>query len=471
MRRYPQRRHGNIEQAIKNPLGVEKPGKLLVKFAVPSIIAMLVSALYNIVDQIFIGQSVGMLGNAATNVAFPLTTVCTAIALLLGIGGAANFNLSMGAREEKRASGFIGGSIVLLITCGVVLMLVVRIFLNPMMHAFGATPDVLEYALTYTGITSFGFPFLIFSTGASNLIRADGSPKFSMACVLVGAVINTILDPLFIFGFNMGMAGAALATILGQIVSALFAAYYLIFRFKTTRLRKDAFQVTWSKSRAIMGLGAAACFNQLAMMAVQIALNNVLTYYGALSVYGSEIPLAVVGIIMKVNMIFMSIIIGIAQGLQPISSFNYGAQKYGRVRETYRKAITAATIISICAFLAFQLFPRQIIGIFGAGSEEYFHFAERCFRIFLLFTFVNGIQPVTSNFFSSIGKATKGIWLSLTRQIIFLLPLVLILPVFLGIDGVMYAGPVADGMAALAAILLVTKEMKNMKQLEYLQAS
>ena len=205
-----------MEQAIKNPLGVEKPGKLLVKFAVPSIIAMLVSALYNIVDQIFIGQSVGMLGNAATNVAFPLTTVCTAIALLLGIGGAANFNLSMGAREEKRASGFIGGSIVLLITCGVVLMLVVRIFLNPMMHAFGATPDVLEYALTYTGITSFGFPFLIFSTGASNLIRADGSPKFSMACVLVGAVINTILDPLFIFGFNMGMAGAALATILGQ---------------------------------------------------------------------------------------------------------------------------------------------------------------------------------------------------------------------------------------------------------------
>ncbi|WP_066684100.1 MATE family efflux transporter [Christensenella intestinihominis] len=460
-----------MEQAMKNPLGVEKPGKLLVRFAVPSIIAMLVSALYNIVDQIFIGQSVGMLGNAATNVAFPLTTVCTAIALLLGIGGAANFNLSMGAREEKRASGFIGSAIFLLIACGVVLMIVVRCFLDPMMHAFGATPDVLEYALTYTGITSFGFPFLIFSTGASNLIRADGSPKFSMACVLVGAVVNTILDPLFIFGFHMGMAGAALATILGQIVSALLAAYYLIFRFKTIKLHKDAFRVTWKGSRAIMGLGAAACFNQLAMMVVQIALNNVLTYYGALSVYGSEIPLAVVGIIMKVNMIFMSVIIGIAQGLQPISSFNYGARQYGRVRETYRKAITAATIISVCAFLAFQLFPRQIIGIFGTGSEEYFHFAERCFRIFLMFTFVNGIQPVTSNFFSSIGKATKGIWLSLTRQIIFLLPLVLILPVFLGIDGVMYAGPVADGMAALVAILLVTKEIRSMRQLEHTQIS
>lgn len=460
-----------MEQTSSNPLGVEKPGKLLIKFAVPSIIAMLVSALYNIVDQIFIGQSVGMLGNAATNVAFPLTTVCTAIALLLGIGGAANFNLSMGAKKEKQAAGFAGCAIILLISCGIALMVVVRIFLDPMMHAFGATPDVLEYALTYTGITSLGFPFLIFSTGASNLIRADGSPKFSMACVLTGAVINTILDPLFIFGFGMGIAGAAWATILGQIASAVLAAYYLTVRFKTVRLQKSAFRATWKKSRAIMGLGAAACFNQLAMMVVQIALNNVLTYYGALSVYGSEIPLAVVGIIMKVNMIFMSIIIGIAQGLQPISSFNYGAEKYGRVRETYRKAITAATIISICAFLAFQLFPRQIISIFGSGSEEYFYFAERCFRIFLLFTFVNGIQPVTSNFFSSIGKATKGIWLSLTRQIIFLLPLVLILPIFLGIDGVMYAGPVADGIAALVAVLFVSKEMRAMKRLEQAKAS
>lgn len=449
-----------------NPLGVEKPGKLLIKFAVPSIIAMLVSALYNIVDQIFIGQSVGMLGNAATNVAFPLTTVCTAIALLLGIGGAANFNLSMGAKKEKQAAGFIGCAILLLVLCGTVLMAVVRIFLNPMMHAFGATPDVLEYALIYTGITSFGFPFLIFSTGASNLIRADGSPKFSMLCVLTGAIINTILDPVFIFGLNMGIAGAAWATIIGQIASAFLAAYYLITRFKTVRLTKPAFRITAKKSRAIAGLGAAACFNQLAMMAVQITFNNVLTYYGALSVYGSEIPLAVVGIIIKVNMIYMSVIIGISQGLQPISSFNYGAKKYARVRETYRKAAIAATLISFCAFLAFQLFPRQIIGIFGSGSEEYFHFAERCFRIFLLFTFLNGIQPVTSNFFSSIGKATRGIWLSLTRQIIFLLPLILILPMFWGIDGVMYAGPVADGAAALVAFLLVSKEMKNMKKLE-----
>lgn len=455
-----------MEQTLKNPLGTEKIGKLLTKFAVPSIIAMLVSALYNIVDQIFIGQSVGMLGNAATNVAFPLTTICVAIALLFGIGGAANFNLSMGADKPKRAASFIGSSIILLIACGVILTIVVRLFLTPMMNAFGATPDVLDYAVEYTAITSLGFPFLIFSTGASNLIRADGSPKFSMACVLVGAVINTILDPTFIFGFNMGIAGAAWATVIGQVVSAIMAAGYLLFRFRTIKLSKDIMRVTWKGSREIMGLGASASFNQLAMMVVQIVLNNVLTYYGALSIYGSEIPLAVVGIIMKVNMIYMSVIIGIAQGLQPISSFNYGAQNYGRVRETYKKAVIAATIISVVAFLAFQLFPREIIGIFGSGSEEYFHFAERCFRIFLLLTFLNGLQPVSANFFSSIGKATRGIWLSLTRQIIFLLPLILLLPSLLGIDGVMYAGPVADGMAALVAVLLVSHEMKLLKQME-----
>ena len=247
-------------------------------------------------------------------------------------------------------------------------MVVVRIFLDPMMHAFGATPDVLEYALTYTGITSLGFPFLIFSTGASNLIRADGSPN-SMACVLTGAVINTILDPLFIFGFGMGIAGAAWATILGQIASAVLAAYYLTVRFKTVRLQKSAFRATWKKSRAIMGLGAAACFNQLAMMVVQIALNNVLTYYGALSVYGSEIPLAVVGIIMKVNMIFMSIIIGIAQGLQPISSFNYGAEKiWPRTRDIPQSDYRCHYYLYLCI---------PCVSAFPAPDHQHLRFRQR----------------------------------------------------------------------------------------------
>ncbi|MEA4854562.1 MAG: MATE family efflux transporter [Christensenella sp.] len=456
-----------MEQTIAaNPLGVEKVSKLLAKFAIPSIIAMLVSALYNIVDQIFIGQSVGILGNAATNVAFPLTTICTALALLMGLGGASNFNLSLGAGNKKKAAQFVGNSITMLLIAGISLCIIVQIFLQPMMIAFGATSDVLGYALSYTGITSFGFPFLIFATGATNLIRADGNPKYSMLCVLTGAIINTILDPLFIFRFGWGIQGAASATIIGQIVSASMAAFYLVRRYHSVSLSKDAFRPRAANCRAIVALGAAGCFNQLAMMVVQITMNNVMTKYGAVSIYGSEIPLAVSGIIAKVNMIFMAIIIGIAQGVQPISSFNYGAKNYRRVREVYLRAITIATIIAFGAFFCFQFFPRQIIGIFGSGTEEYYHFAERFFRIFLMLTFINGLQPVTSNFFTSIGKAIKGIWLSLTRQIIALLPLILIFPIFFGIDGVMYAGPIADGAAALLSIILVSRELKGMKKLE-----
>lgn len=446
----------------ENPLGTQPINPLLARFAIPSIIAMLVSALYNIVDQFFIGRSVGILGNAATNVAFPLTITCTAVSLMCGIGGAANFNLSMGRGKREDAARFAGNAIFLLFSIGLVLCLVVRLFLSPMMVLFGATPDVLDYSLTYTGITSLGFPFLILATGGSNLVRADGSPRFSMVCTLAGAVINTILDPLFIFTFDMGMAGAALATIIGQIVSGLLVIGYLC-RFKTVTLNLKSLIPSMTHCRQILSLGMAPCFNQLAMMIVQIVMNNILRHYGAQSSYGSEIPLACAGIITKVNMIFFSLVIGLSQGLQPIVSFNYGAGKYGRVREAYLKAAMIATTISTCSFLCFQFFPRQIIQIFGSGSEEYYHFAEQYFRIFLFFTFLNGIQPITANFFTSIGKAKKGIFISLTRQIIFLLPLIIILPMFLGIDGVMYSAPVADLTAAVLAVVFMTKELKQMK--------
>lgn len=448
-----------------NPLGCTPINPLLARFAIPSIIAMLVSALYNIVDQFFIGRSVGMLGNAATNVAFPLTITCTAVSLMCGIGGASNFNLSMGRGERDEARRYAGNAIFMLFTIGVILCLVVRLFLSPLMVLFGATPEVLDYSLTYTGITSLGFPFLILATGGSNLIRADGSPRYSMICTLTGAILNTFLDPLFIFVFHMGMAGAALATIMGQIVSGLMVIGYLM-RFKTVDLTLSALLPIPSHIKAIAALGMASFFNQMAMMVIQIVMNNTLRYYGAQSHYGSEIPLACAGIITKVNMIFFSLVIGLSQGLQPIVSFNYGAKKYGRVREAYLKAACIATAISTFAFLCFQLIPRQIIGIFGSGSEEYFHFAEQYFRIFLFFTFLNGIQPITANFFTSIGKATKGIFISLTRQIIFLLPLIVILPMLFGIEGVMYSAPVADLMAAVLAVLFVVRELRSMKKLQ-----
>ena len=449
----------------ENPLGSEPVSSLLRRFAIPSVIAMLVSALYNMVDQLFIGHSIGVLGNAATNVAFPLSMVCTSIGLLCGIGGAANFNLCMGRREPEHAKSYVVSAISMLAILGVILCVAVQLFLRPMMLLFGATPDVIDYACTYTRITSIGFPFLIVTIGGSNLIRADGSPKFSMLCNLVGAIVNTILDPLFIFVFHMGMAGAALATITGQILSFALVVFYLR-GFKTLPLSLSDLKPNMACWARIAALGATPAFNQVAMMVVQIVMNNTLTYYGSNSVYGSDIPLACAGIISKVNMLFFSFVIGISQGLQPIVSFNFGAQKYDRVKDAYKKAVFAATAISIVAFLCFQFFPRQIIGIFGSGSKEYLHFAERYFRIFLFFTFLNGIQPVSSNFFTSIGAPKKGIFLSLTRQIIFLLPLLLIFPYFFGIDGVMYTAPIADLAAASVSIVMVVREFKIMAKLQ-----
>ena len=452
-------------KSSENPLGSEPVSTLLRRFAVPSVIAMLVSALYNMVDQLFIGHSIGVLGNAATNVAFPLSMVCTSIGLLCGIGGAANFNLCMGRKDPEHAKSYVGNAISMLAILGVILCVAVQLFLRPMMLLFGATPDVIDYACTYTRITSIGFPFLIVTIGGSNLIRADGSPKFSMLCNLVGAIVNTILDPLFIFVFHMGMAGAALATITGQILS--FALVVLYLRgFKTLPLSLSDLKPNMACWARIAALGATPAFNQVAMMVVQIVMNNTLTHYGSNSVYGSDIPLACAGIISKVNMLFFSFVIGISQGLQPIVSFNFGAQKYDRVKDAYKKAVFAATAISIVAFLCFQFFPRQIIGIFGSGSEEYLHFAERYFRIFLFFTFLNGIQPVSSNFFTSIGAPKKGIFLSLTRQIIFLLPLLLIFPYLFGIDGVMYTAPIADLAAASVSIVMVVREFKIMAELQ-----
>ena len=294
----------------QNPLGVEPVGKLLRQFAVPSIIAMLVGALYNIVDQIFIGQSIGELGNAATNVAFPLSTSCVAIALMFGIGAASAFNLTLGRGDREKALYYIGNAAVLLFSGGLVLCIITQIFLTPMLVFFGSPDDVLGYAEEYVRITSLGFPFLILSNGGAHLVRADGSPRYSMMCNLTGAIVNTILDPLFIFGFKMGMTGAAIATITGQIVSAAMVFNYLR-HYKTGQLTKNHLQVRWKFAGYIVSLGLAHFFNQLAMMIVQIVMNNSLTYYGALSAYGASIPLACSGIINKVGFMFFSVCIGI----------------------------------------------------------------------------------------------------------------------------------------------------------------
>lgn len=447
-------------------LGTEKISKLIWKFSIPAIISGLVSAAYNIVDQIFIGQGVGDLGLAATNVAFPLVTISTALALLFGVGGASNFNLSMGRNEPEEASKIAGNALSWMLLSGTLVGLVAIVFLRPLLFAFGATEPIMPYAEPYTLITNIGIPFLIFSTGASNLVRADGSPTYSMLIMLSGAVFNLIFDPIFLFVFHMGIKGIALATLLGQILSSIIAVYYLLKRFRTVPIKRGHLRIQPDITRLICSLGAAACFNQLAMTVVQIVKSNTLRYYGALSAYGSEIPLAAVGAVSKVLVLFMAVILGIAQGCQPIISFNYGAKKYDRVSETYKRAVLYATIVSVIAFLCLQMFPRQILSIFGSDSEAFYEFAVKYMRIFMLMTFINGIQPITSNFFTSIGKANLGFWMSLTRQILLLVPLLLILPVFWGIDGVMWSGPISDGVAAVLAIIFVVLEMRKMRLLK-----
>lgn len=450
------------ENTVENPLGTRPVGQLLRQFAIPSIIAMLVGALYNIVDQIFIGHAIGQLGNAATNVAFPITQLCTAISLLFGIGAAAAFNLSMGRGETEKAPHFIGNALLLLFLCGAVLGVVTLAFREPILKFCGSPEDVLPYAREYLSITAIGFPFLIFTTGGVHLVRADGSPRFSMACNLAGAILNTILDPILIFGFDMGMKGAAIATVLGQIVSSVLVFFYLR-RFRTCRLGRQHLRVRWQYAGYEMRLGLAQCCNQLAMMVVQIVLNNSLKFYGAQSVYGEAIPLACAGIIGKTSFIFFSLCVGIAQGMQPIASFNYGARQYSRVKKVIRLALVSGQIICTVAFLMFQIFPRQIISIFGDGSSElYYQFAVRYFRIYLAATLINNIQPMSSTFFAAIGSPGKGTFLALTRQIIFLLPLIVTLPLVFGIDGIMYAGPVADVLAAVISSVLLTKELRKM---------
>ncbi|MGN0298557.1 MAG: MATE family efflux transporter [Lachnospiraceae bacterium] len=456
-----QRTEDSHSQKRENPLGTEPISKLMIRFAIPSIIAMLVSALYNIVDQLFIGQAVGTLGNAATNVAFPLTTSGIACSLMFGIGGASCFNLNMGRGKKEEAIYFVGNAVIGLIGSGLFLMVVTQLFLTPLLKIFGAPDEVLPYAQTYVRITSLGFPFMILTTGGCHLIRADGSPKIAMLCNLVGAVINTVLDAIFVMVFHWGMAGAASATVIGQVISAVIVICYLK-RYQTMPLLPQHFQPQFKYIKGTMQIGMASFFNQMAMMIVQIVMNNSLTHYGTQSIYGCAIPLACAGIVMKVNQVFFSIVIGIGQGSQPVESFNYGANKYTRVRKAYSMAAVTGVIISVISFILFQMFPRQILELFGSGTPEYFEFGVKFFRVFLFFIWLNALQPITSTFFTSIGKPVKGIFLSLTRQVIFFIPLLILLPRFMGIMGCVYTGPIADFLAAVVTIVMAYLEFREM---------
>lgn len=447
----------------ENPLAYEKMSKLLRGFAIPSITATLVSSLYNIVDQIFIGQGIGYLGNAATNVSYPLSTICLAISLLLGIGSASRFSIYLGKRAPERAAKLVGNGVILMAGAGILYLVLGEAFLVPLLRVFGATSEVLPFARQYSEIVLLGMPFLILTNGISNLIRADGSPKYSMVCMVAGAIVNTILDPIFIFGMDLGVFGAALATILGQFLSFLLAFRYL-WHFRTVELTRSCFRLEPRDNLRTLYMGISSCVNQVAITLVQIVLNNSLSYYGARSIYGEDIPLAACGIVMKTNAILLSIIVGISQGVQPIIGFNFGAGKYDRVRQAYLLAIRWNFVVSAVGFCLFQFFPAPIISLFGSGEPLYFEFAILFMRTFLFMVLVNGVQLLSSNFFTAIGKALRGLLLSLTRQVFFLIPLVLLLPLHFGIFGVLLAGPIADFIAFVVSVFLVSREFKALER-------
>lgn len=444
-----------------NLMGTKSIPKLLLALAIPAIIANLVNSLYNIVDQIFIGHGVGYLGNAATSVAFPLTTICMAIGLMVGLGASANFNLEIGRKNPEKAKMIVGTASTLLIASGLVIMVITNVFLKDLLYLFGATELTIDYAVEYTRITSFGIPFLLFSTGFNPIIRADGSPIYSMLSVLTGAILNTILDPIFIFVCDWGMAGAAWATLISQIVAATMCALYFIW-FKNVRVKIKDFIPKFSIAKIIAMVGMSSFIFQISTMVIQIVSNNMLKKYGADSIYGSDIPIAIAGIVSKISLIFLAVIIGIIQGAQPIFGYNYGAKNYKRVRDTLKLAIISSFIFSLFAFALFMFAPRPLISLFGEGSELYFEFGTKYLRVFLFFTFLNGVQIASTTFFQAIGKAVKGAILSLIKQVIFLLPLLIVLPIFMGVEGVMFAAPISDLIAFISAAIMLFFELKHM---------
>lgn len=458
-----------MNSMAENPLGCEKISKLLRSFAVPSITATLVSSLYNIVDQIFIGQGVGYLGNAATNVSYPLSTICLAISLLLGVGSASRFSIYLGRRQPEQAARLVGSGIILMAGAGILYLLIGELFLTPLLHVFGTTQEVMPFARQYAGVVLLGMPFLILTNGMCNLIRADGSPRYSMICMVVGAAVNTILDPVFILVLDWGVVGAALATILGQFLSFSLALRYL-WRFRTVRLTRACFRLEPRDDLQTIYMGISSSVNQVAITLVQVVLNNSLTYYGDLSQYGEDIPLAACGIVMKTNAILLSIIVGISQGVQPIVGFNFGAGKYDRVRQAFLLSIRWNFAVSAIGFCLFQFFPGPIISLFGDGEPLYFEFAVLFMRTFLFMVLVNGVQVLSSSFFTAIGKALKGLLLALTRQVFFLIPLILLLPLRLGIFGVLLAGPIADFIAFAVSVVFVAREFRSLRSQQPMQA-
>lgn len=444
-----------------NAFATEPVGRLIVKFAVPSVIALLVNSLYNIVDQIFIGWGVGYLGNGATNVVFPITIIALALSMMIGNGGAAYLSLKLGEGEIDMAKKGVGNAITLVTIVSILLTIVFLLWINPILTLFGATDVLRPLALEYGSIIGIGLPFMMISAAINSMIRADGSPKYAMFSMVIGAILNVILDPVFIFVFHMGVQGAAIATIIGQIASFIVSVVYLP-RFKTVHPDAAALHLSRKTCGSIVTFGLSSFITQFAITIVMALTNNLLVQYGATSIYGAEIPLTATGIVMKVNQIMIAILLGIATGAQPIIGFNYGAKNYKRVKKALEIALIASEAVSIVAFLIFQFAPMSVVSLFGSEEGLYNEFAVMAFRIFLLLCPLTGFQTIAAVYLQAVGKPVKSAILSLARQIIFFVPAALLLPTLMGVAGVLWTGPVADGLAFILSLVLLLYERNHL---------
>ncbi len=444
-------------------LAQEKIPKLLLKFSLPCILSLIVSALYNIVDQIFIGNhpDLGYLGNAATSIVFPITMTASAISWCFGDGVAALMSIKQGKKSTNGLDKPIANALVASLGASLILTAISLIFRHQILRLFGASDESLSFALEYYTIIVAAFPIYMVGNTLSSIIRADGSPNRSMAVTLVGAIINIIFDPILIFGLNMGMAGAAIATIGGQFVSFLIGAEYLRHT-KTFKFKAQSFRPEFKTMQSFIRLGISSLFTNLSVVAIALTGNYMLAATGANSIYGSDIPVAALGIASKVFTIVINIVVGLIAGAQPILGYNIGAKNYDRVRKTFRIVLSISIAVGIFFTLIFEFFPLTIVNIFGNNGGLYEEFAIICFRIYLsLITFTCTIKMI-SIFFQSVGEPIKAIICSLVRDIVCFIPLAIILPIFFGIYGVLLAAPIADLIGIVVAFVTTRRYFKTL---------
>ncbi len=469
-----------MKHSNQSYLATEKVGKLMSKYAVPCIISLLVGALYNIVDQIFIANAdyLGSYGNAANTVVFPLTVIALAVAVMIGDGCCAFVSLSLGKNKTADAARSMGNAVLLTVITSVILTAIYLIFSDQIIAMFGGTvnEETFRHSQEYFFWISVGILFYMFGQAMNPVIRADGNPKFAMVSTLAGAVINIILDPIFIFVFKWGMMGAAVATVIGQIVTAVLAVWYLCHT-KAVKLSKDDFKLKTTIIRQTLALGICSFLSQISLVAAMAAINNMIRKYGAMdAVFGqpqyAQIPMAVVGIVMKFFQIVISVVVGMAAGCIPIVGFNMGAGRKDRVKKLFTRLLIAETIVGAVALMIVEFFPLQLIGIFGAANESayYTDFAVKAFRIYLCMIILACVNKAAFIFLQAMGKAVVSTLLSMVREIVFGVGLALILPMFFGLDGVLYSMPVSDILTAILSAIVIVRTYRQLNQIPHLQA-